>query len=195
MTLPFLQFTLAPTPVVGHFVMPFLAPQRVKRRSAMALPPDLPVLGNSLALDLETFPELGWISAYLAELNRLQAEVYRLSQAIQTVGEAGEVYHDYWIEPYIKTKNGKQYTYHQLRWLTGERKKSGQPKVKTQHLSDIRLGEVRAAIDRGHQVEVLERQRQQVEAEITRLKQLVRGTGRRLERLASQNRVIQAQGG
>ena len=195
MALPFLQFTLAPTPVVGHFVMPFLAPQRVKRRSAIALPPDLPVLGNSLVLDLETFPELRWISAYLAELNRLQTEVDRLSQAIQAVSEAGEVYHDYWIEPYIKTKNGKQYTYHQLRWLTGERKKSGQPKVKTQHLSDIRLGEVRAAIDRGHQVEALERQRQQVEAEMARLKRLVRGTGRRLEHLTSQKGLTQAQGG
>lgn len=145
------------------------------------------VLGNPLVLDLDTFPELHWLSTYLTRLNSLHHDRDRLAQAIQAVAEEGEVYRDQWIETYTKSKNGKQYLYYQLRWLTGEYKPSGQPKVKTKHLSHRIVGEVRAAIARGHQVEVLEQQRQAVEAEITRLQQLVRGTGRRLQRAVSQN--------
>lgn len=145
------------------------------------VPADLPsVLGTSILLDLEAFPELTWIRDYLRTLSALQQEHDQLTQAIQSVTEEGEVYRDCWIEPYTKTKNGKHYTYHQLRWLTGDRKKSGQPKVKTKHLSHRAVGEVRAAIERGHQVEALEKQRQQVEAEIFRLREIVLGTSKKI---------------
>lgn len=150
-------------------------------------PPVQLVLGNSLVLDLEKFPELDWLSDYFTCLNQLQAECDRLTQAIHAIENEGEVYHDYWIETYTKSKNGKHYTYYQLRWLTGERKNSGQPKVETKHLSHHAVGEIRAAIARGQQVEVLQKQQRQVEAEILKLKHLVRGTGRRLLRVSSQN--------
>jgi hypothetical protein len=78
-----------------------------------------------------------------------------------------------------------------LRWLTGERKKSGQPKVKTKHLSHRAVAEAQAAISRGQQAEALEKQRQQVEAEIEHIKCLVRGTGRQLQRVISQNSIVQ----
>jgi hypothetical protein len=145
------------------------------------------VLGNSLVLDLDTFPELHWLSTYLTLLNSLHHDRDRLTQAIQAITEEGEVYRDQWIETYTKSKNGKQYLYYQLRWLTGEYKPSGQPKVKTKHLSHRVMGEVRAAIARGHQVAALEQQCQAIEAEIIRLQKLVRGTGRRLQRAASQH--------
>jgi hypothetical protein len=145
------------------------------------------VLGNSLVLDLDVFPELHWLSTYLTRLNSLHQDRDRLTQTIQAIAKEGEVYRDQWIETYTKSKNGKQYLYYQLRWLTGEYKPSGQPKVKTKHLSHRVVGEVRAAIARGHQVEVLEQQRQAVETEITRLQQLVRGTGRQLQRAVSQH--------
>ncbi len=150
---------------------------------------DQNVLGNLLVLDLTQFPELEWISGYLAHLQTLQAECDLISQAIQEITAEGDAYHDYWIEPYTKSKNGKHYTYYQLRWLAGGRKDSGQPKVRTKHLSHQAVGEVRAAIDRGHKVQALEYQRQQVEAEISRLKHRVQGTERRLKRAISQNPV------
>ncbi|MBD2119308.1 hypothetical protein [Trichocoleus sp. FACHB-262] len=145
------------------------------------------VLGNPLVLDLDAFPELHWLSTYLTLLNSLHQDRDRLTEAIQAIVGEGEVYRDQWIETYTKSKNGKQYLYYQLRWLTGEYKPSGQPKVKTKHLSHRVVGEVRTAIARGHQVAALEQQRQAVEAEITRLQQLVRGAGRRLQRAASQH--------
>ncbi|WP_190550343.1 hypothetical protein [Trichocoleus sp. FACHB-591] len=145
------------------------------------------VLGNSLVLDLDAFPELHWLPTYLTLLNSLHYDRDRLTQAIQAITEEGEVYRDQWIETYTKSKNGKQYLYYQLRWLTGEYKPSGQPKVKTKHLSHRVVGKVRAAIARGHQVAALEQQRQAVEAEITRFQQLVRGIGRRLQRAVSQH--------
>jgi hypothetical protein len=116
-----------------------------------------PVLGMSLVVDLEEFPELNWLPDYLITINALQHECDRLTQAIQRVTEAGQVSRDCWIETYTKTKNQKQYSYYQLRWLTGERKLSGQPKVKTKHLSHRAVSEVRAAIARGQQVEALEK--------------------------------------
>ncbi len=137
--------------------------------------------------DLQEFPELTWLSTYLTYLQSLQSECDRLNRAIQSITEEGEIYRDYWIEPYTKTKKGKDYTYYQLRWLTGERKKSGQPRVKTKHLSHRAVAEVQAAIARGNQVETLEKERRQVEAEIERIKYLVQGTGRRLQRVVSQN--------
>ncbi len=149
-----------------------------------------PSSGNILALDLEQFPELDWLPDYLTALTALQHERDHLTQAIQAVTADGEAYRGYWIESYTKSKNGKQYTYHQLRWLTGERKKSGQPNVKTKHLSYRAVGEVRAAILRGQQVEALEKQCQQVEAEMFKLRQLVRGTGSRLRRVNSQNSLM-----
>jgi hypothetical protein len=140
-----------------------------------------PTLGTSLVLNLEDFPELNWLPAYLTTLTALQHERDRLTQAIKTVTDEGDLYRNGWIEPYTKSKNGTQYTYHQLRWLTGERKKSGQPIVKTKHLSHRAVGDVRAAIARGHQVEFLEQQCQQVETQTSKLKHLVQGTGRRIQ--------------
>lgn len=145
------------------------------------------VLGTPLVLNLEEFPELDWLPDYLIALTSLQQERDRLTEAIQAVTIAGDINRDGWIETYTKSKNGKQYTYYQLRWLTGDRKKSGQPKVKTKHLCRGSVGEVRAAIVRGQQVKALEQERQQVEDQIFRLKQLVRGTGRRLNQVVSQN--------
>lgn len=145
------------------------------------------VLGTSIVLNLEEFPELNWLPAYLTTLTTLQSERDRLNRSIQAIVAEGDVYHNCWIEPYTKTKNEKQYTYHQLRWLTGERKKSGQPKVKTKHLAHQAVGEVQAAIARGDQIEALEQQCQQIEALISRFKQLVRGMGKRFERVSYQN--------
>jgi hypothetical protein len=142
------------------------------------------VLGNSIVLDLDQFPELQWLSRYLAALQMLQAERDRISHDIRSIEQEGDVYFDQWIEPYTKTKNGKRYNYHQLRWLTGESKKSGQPKVKTRHLSHQQVGEVRAAIERGQQVKTLQEQQLLIDAQIVRLKQLVRSTGRRMKRLS-----------
>ncbi|WP_088894947.1 hypothetical protein [Leptolyngbya ohadii] len=147
------------------------------------------VLGNSIVLDLDQFPELQWISRYLAVLHRLQAERDRFTQDIRAIEQEGDVYFDQWVEPYTKTKNGKQYTYHQLRWLTGEYKKSGQPKVKTKHLSHQQVGGVRAAVERGQQVKALQEQQSLIDARIVRLRQLVRSTGRRLLRLNQPSRA------
>lgn len=77
-------------------------------------------LGNSLVLNLDDFPELNWLTDYFAALHSLQTERDRITADIRAIEQEGEVYHDQWIEPYTKTKNGKQYTYHQVRWLTGE---------------------------------------------------------------------------
>jgi hypothetical protein len=145
------------------------------------------VLGKALVLDLEAFPELNWLPQYFATLQALHHQHEQLSSEIQAVAQSGNVYHDQWLEPYSKTRNGKQYTYHQLRWLTGERKQSGQPKVKTKHLSHRAVPAVQAAIARGKQVEALEKEQRQVEAELERMKHLVRGTSRRLQRVLSQN--------
>lgn len=145
------------------------------------------VLGTTLILDLEQFPELAWLSDYLTTLAILQSEHDRRTQSIQSIAREGEVYRDCWLEPYTKTKNGKQYIYYQLRWLTGERKKSGQPQVKTKHLSHRAVSEARAAIARGKQIEALEKQQQAVEHQIFKLKQLVRGIAKRLEYTHSQN--------
>ncbi len=152
------------------------------------IPPRPPVvLGTSLVVDLEEFPELEWLSTYLDCLRTLQSEYDHLTQAIATLTNEGTVYRDYWIETYTKHKNNKHYTYYQLRWLTGERKKSGQPQVKTKHLARPVVAAVRAAIHRGQQIAVLEQQQQVIAADITRLQQLVRGTSRRLQRALSQN--------
>jgi hypothetical protein len=145
-------------------------------------------------VDLEAFPELRWLSAYLSSLHILQSEHDHLSCTLESVAASGEVYHHCWIEPYTKTKQGKEYTYHQLRWLTGERKLSGQPKVKTKHLSHRAIGAVQAAIARGHQVEALEKQRRQVEEEMERLRYLMRTTGRRLHRVISQHKGEEGNG-
>lgn len=145
------------------------------------------VLGNNLHLNLDYFPELEWLADYLAALEALQTRRDQLTQSIQAIAREREVYRDRWIEPYTKTKGGKSYTYHQLRWLTGERKPSGQPKIKTQHLSHRQLDEARAAIARGQQIEALEGQRQGIEEEIARLKRLVQGRGERLKRAITQN--------
>ena len=177
---------LEPTAVVGQFLMQVFTPEMVERCSVLPIVAPQ-VLGTSLVLDLDDFPELNWLLTYLTTRAALQSEHDRLTHAIAALAADGEVYRDYWIEPYTKTKNGQQYTYHQLRWLTGERKQSGQPRVKTKHLSHRAVGEVRAAITRGHQAETLEQQRQQMEADLSRLKQLVQGTGRRLQRLSSLN--------
>lgn len=145
------------------------------------------VLGNVVTVDLEVFPELGWIRDYLSALGELQAECDRISSEIRAIEQEGEVYRDMWIEPYTKYKGGKEYTYYQLRWLTGERRKSGQPKVKTKHLSHRVVGEVRGAIERGKQVESLEQQQQLIEEEVVRLRQLVQGVGRRTKKARSLN--------
>jgi len=185
-TLRSLLPSLEPTAVVGQFPMQTLAFEPIESGQFSNSPTPLG-LGTSLMLNLDEFPELKWLSTYLTYLHSLQSECDRLSHAIQSIAEAGNVYRDYWIEPYTKTKKGKDYTYYQLRWLTGERKKSGQPKVKTKHLSHRAVAEVQAAIARGNQVEALEKERRQVEVEIERIKYLVRGTGRRLHRVVSQN--------
>jgi uncharacterized protein (DUF2249 family) len=145
-------------------------------------PEPFEVLGNLLFLNLEDFPELSWLPDYLAALQALHQEHDRLSGEIEAIRQAGDVYRDQWIEPYIKTKNGKQYTYHQLRWLTGERKKSGQPKVKTKHLPHYIVNQIEAAIKRGHQIEALEQQQKLIDVEINKLKQQVQRTGNRLHR-------------
>ncbi|MBD2153099.1 hypothetical protein [Leptolyngbya sp. FACHB-16] len=142
---------------------------------------ELLVLGNSLVLNLDNFPELEWLTDYFAALHSLQVERDRITQDIKAIEQEGEVYHDQWIEPYTKTKNGKQYTYYQVRWLTGEYKASGQPKVKTKHLSYREVGEVKGAIDRAHQVLALEQDRQEVEEQIARLKRTVRAIVRRIQ--------------
>ncbi|MGG6298285.1 hypothetical protein ACQ4M4_28300 [Leptolyngbya sp. AN02str] len=151
-------------------------------------PPHTPLfLGTSLMIDLLEFPELGWISTYLMQLNALTQKRDRVTGAINALLAEGDTYRDCWIETYSKTKNGKQYEYHQLRWLTGERKPSGQPKVQTKHLSRRAVGKVRGAIARGQQVEVLEQQRQQVEQQISKLKRLAQAPGRRLKRNGGSN--------
>ncbi|MDX2244788.1 MAG: hypothetical protein NW224_29280 [Leptolyngbyaceae cyanobacterium bins.302] len=196
--LPFLE----PTAVVGQFPMQTLAFEPIESGQFSNSPTPIG-LGTSLMLNLDEFPELKWLSTYLTYLQSLQSECVllrryrkgRLTHAIQSIAEEGEVYRDYWIEPYTKTKKGKDYTYYQLRWLTGERKKSGQPKVKTKHLSHRAVPEVQAArasrypqgVARGNQVEALKKERRQVEVEIERIKYMVRGTGRRLQRIVSQN--------
>ncbi|MEP1080203.1 hypothetical protein NDI52_33110 [Leptolyngbya sp. PL-A3] len=143
------------------------------------------VLGKSLVLDLGNFPELNWLPDYLAALHSLQVERDRITADISAIEQEGDIYRNQWIEPYTKTKNGKPYTYYQVRWLTGEYKKSGQPKVKTQHLSHKAVGEARAAIARGHQVMALERERQHVDEQIARLRQFVQGIGRRMKHARS----------
>jgi len=140
------------------------------------------VLGSVVTVDLETFPELCWIRDYLEALGELQAECDLSNSAIRAIEQEGEVYRDVWIEPYTKNKGGKGFTYYQLRSLTGERRKSGQPKVRTKHLSHRMVGEVRGAIERGKQVEWLEQQRQLVEEKMIRLRQIVLGTDKRLKR-------------
>jgi hypothetical protein len=124
------------------------------------------VLGKVIALNLEHFPELNWLCDYFTALHDLQHKHNRLTRDIRAIEQDGEAYFDQWIEPYTKTKNGKSYTYHQVRWLTGEYKPSGQPKVKTKHLSREQLGEVQAAIARGHQVRALQAQQQLIEQRI-----------------------------
>jgi len=166
--------------------MPTFLPGSPDLRPSPPIPPPQ-FLGTSLVLNLEEFPELNWLITYLATLTFLESERDRLTQAIQAIAEAGDVYRNCWIEPYLKTKRDKQYTYYQLRWLTGERKPSRQPKVKTKHLSHRAVGEVRAAIARGHQIDALEQQRQDIEVEIQRLKQRVQGTGKGLKHISSQN--------
>ena len=145
------------------------------------------ILGNSIVLDLNNFPELQWLSLYLKRLNCLSNQRDQINDAIRAIAREGEVYRSEWIEPYTKTKGSKSYTYHQLRWLTGDRRPSGQPKVKTKHLSHKQVGEARAAIARGHQVKALEKQRQRIDEEISALRQLVRGTGRTLQQQIYQN--------
>lgn len=178
--------SLEPAAVAGQFLMQVFTPEAIKECPANHSDSSR-VLGNSLVLDLEEFPELNWLPACLAALHALHNECDRISCDIQAIAQAGDIYHDQWIEPYTKTKNGKQYSYYQLRWLTGERKKSGQPKIKTKHLSHKAVSEVRSAIARENQVEAFEKRRQQVEAEIEQLRHLVRGTERRLQRAISQN--------
>jgi hypothetical protein len=73
------------------------------------------VLGKTIVLNFEHFPELHWLCDYFTTLHNLQAEHDRLTRAIQAIEQAGEAYHNQWIEPYTKTKNGKSYTYHQVR--------------------------------------------------------------------------------
>lgn len=148
------------------------------------------VLGKALVIDLHQFPELDWLSDYLSTLASLQAECDRLTQAMQAIWQEGEVYRDCWIEPYTKTKNNKHYTYHQLRWLTGEHKPSGQPKVKTKHLSHQTVSAARAAIARGHQIAHLEAQRQQLATQIVRLRQRVQGIEKRLRHAYSQTSTV-----
>lgn len=131
------------------------------------------VLGNSILINLELFPELAWIQRYLQTLHSLQQERDRLAQAITAIEALGEVRFNQWIEPYCKTKNGKTYTYAQLRWLTGETKPSGQPRVKTRHLSRAVVGEVRAAIERGQQIHALQQQQAAIEQRMTALKHRV----------------------
>lgn len=162
--------------------MQTLTPEAIAPSSTRQNSPFL-VLETPIFLDLEEFPELSWLPTYLNQLSTLHHERDRLLQTIKAVSAEGDIYRNCWIEPYTKSKNGKQYQYYQLRLLTGERKKSGQPKIKTKHLSHRRVAEVRAAIARGHQVEELERQVQQIEMHLSRLKRLVQGTERRLQRL------------
>lgn len=145
------------------------------------------ILGNSLVLDLGNFPELQWLSLYFKRLAWLRSQQDQTSDAIRAIAREGAVYRNEWIEPYTKTKGNKFYTYHQLRWLTGDRRPSGQPKVKTKHLSHKDVGDARAAIARGHQVKALEKQRQYLGEEISELRQLVRRTGRMLQQQIYQN--------
>ncbi|MGG6295028.1 hypothetical protein ACQ4M4_11430 [Leptolyngbya sp. AN02str] len=149
------------------------------------------LLETFLIINLEEFPELTWLSAYLTHLRSLQSECDRITHAIQSIAAMGDIHRGGWIEAYTKTKKGKEYTYYQLRWLAGERKQSGQPKVKTKHLSRHAVAEAQTAIARGEQVKALEKERQQVEAEIERIKYLVRGTSRRLQQVISQNFNLQ----
>jgi chaperonin cofactor prefoldin len=144
------------------------------------------VLGNAIALNLDHFPELHWITDYITALQTLQTERDRLSLDIQAIEQEGEAYYDQWIEPYTKTKNSKQYHYHQVRWLTGEYKKSGQAKVKTKHLSHRQVAEVRAAIDRGHQVKALQKQQYLIDERIAELKQKLQTAGKDLQRAIAQ---------
>jgi hypothetical protein len=154
-----------------------------------ALPVDTrEVLGKAIVVNFEHFPELHWLCDYFSVLHDLQAEHDRLSRAMQAIEQKGEAYSDHWIEPYTKTKNGKSYTYHQVRWLTGDYKKSGQPRVKTKHLSRQELGEVQAAIARGHQVKALQAQQHHIDAHITRLKEQVQQMGQRLE--CTRSRIV-----
>jgi hypothetical protein len=164
---------------MGHFVMQVLMPETIEPCAVQVAAST--VLGTSLVLDLESFPELSWLPAYLEALTTLQSERDRLTSEIQAIAQSGDVYRHQWIEPYFKTKGGKQYTYYQLRWLTGERKPSDQPKVKTKHLSRRAVGHAQAAIARGQQVEAFEQQRRHIEAEIARLQQLVGVMGNRLK--------------
>ena len=145
------------------------------------------ILGSSLVLDLGNFPELQWLSLYLKRLDWLRSQQGQINDAIRAIAREGEVYRSEWIEPYTKTKGGKSYTYHQLRWFTGDRRPSGQPRAKTKHLSYKQVGEARAAIARGHQVKALEKQRQHLDEEISALRHLVRGIGRTLQRQIYQN--------
>lgn len=179
---------LEPIAVMGQFLMQVFTPGTTEFCPARQLEPSK-VLENLLVLNLKEFPELDWLPAYLATLQALHYEHDRISQEIQAITEAGDVYRNQWIEPYIKTKNGKQYTYHQLRWLTGERKESGQPKVKTKHLSHHIVNQVRAAIERGHQIEALEQQQKLIEIQINQLKQRVQRMGSRLNQAISKNSI------
>ena len=145
------------------------------------------ILGNSIVLDMGNFPELQWLSLYLKRLDWLHSQRDQINDAIRAIAREGEVYRSEWIEPYTKTKGGKSYTYHQLRWFTGDRRPSGQPRAKTKHLSYKQVGEARAAIARGHQVKALEKQRQHLDEEISALRHLVRGIGRTLQRQIYQN--------
>lgn len=145
------------------------------------------ILENSLVLDLDNFPELQWLSLYLKRLAWLHSQRDQINDAIRAIAREGEIYRSEWIEPYTKTKGGKSYTYHQLRWLTGDRRPSGQPRVKTKHLSHKQVGEARAAIARGHQAKALEKQRQRINEEISALRELVRETDRALQQQIYQN--------
>ena len=150
------------------------------------------VLGNQFQIDLDKFPELAWLAGYLDALNTLKTRRDQLTESIEAIAQEGTVYREQWIEPYTKTKGGKSYTYYQLRWLTGERKPSGQPKIKTKHLSRQQLGEARAAIARGQKTVALERQRKEIEEEIAQLKRLAQSAGDKLRHRIARNKISQA---
>lgn len=149
----------------------------------------LEVLGNQLHINLTNFPELEWLVSYLDSLRALESRRNQLTQSLEAIAKQGEIYREQWIEPYTKTKSGKSYTYYQLRWLTGERKPSGQPRIKTKHLSKKQLGEARAAIGRGQKIVAIERQCKDIDEEIFQLKRLAQKTGDKLQRMTAKNQI------
>lgn len=85
---------LEPTAVVGQFLMQVFTPEMVEHHSVLPIAAPQ-VLGTSPVLDLDDFPELNWLLAYLTAITALQSEHNRLTHAIEALAADGEVYRDY----------------------------------------------------------------------------------------------------